>query len=151
MFPHILRLQPLVVFADYIGSTLLRNHNITIYHHCFSLNTMASFWYHFCWLLHFKKILWLLFTDEYNNLLGLLITLEITLLKDQIIDIYHDCFYPSTMASFRCHHCLLLYFKVFLWLFLTYEWDNLFGLLLTLELIFQVIVLSSYITIVFLT
>ena len=44
-----------------------------------------------------------IFSNDYNHLVVCMIALEITLLSDQIIDIYHDCFSPGVMALF-CRH-----------------------------------------------
>ena len=46
--------RPLIVFADYIGSTFLSNHIIALYHHYFSQIIMALFHRQHCWLLYFK-------------------------------------------------------------------------------------------------
>ena len=70
-------LQPLIGIADYIVITLTSNHIINIYHHCFSLGTMASFNRHRCWFLYFEVFLWFLLTDECYHLFGLLSTLEV--------------------------------------------------------------------------
>ena len=77
LFPHCPWVQPLVGFTYYIGSTLMSNHIIAIYHNCFSAITMASFHCHRCWLLYFEVFLWLLPTDECDHLLGSLLTLEV--------------------------------------------------------------------------
>ena len=83
------------------------------YHHIssfFSLSTMAPFHHHSCWFLYFEVFLWFLLMDDCNQLLGLLITLEMTFLSNQIIAIYHHCFSRSTMAPFHCRSCRLLSF-----------------------------------------
>ena len=105
--------QLLVGIADYIGSTLLIDHIITIYHNCFSPSTMALFYCHSCRLLYFAVFIvsfplmsattcwyrwlhWKYFSERSH---------------------YHyisSFFSPSTMASFHCHCCWLLYFVVFI-------------------------------------
>ena len=59
------------------GITFLSNHNIAIYHHCFSPSTMASFHRHRFLLLHFEGFLWLLPKGKFNQSLVLLIALEV--------------------------------------------------------------------------
>ena len=109
-FPHCPWMRPLVQIAAYIGSTLLSNRIISICHHCFSTSTMSSFHRHRCWLLYFEVFLLFTIINDCNHSLGFLIILEITLLSDQIIAIYHDCFSTNTMESFHHHYCWLLYF-----------------------------------------
>ena len=73
---------PLVLIDSYIGITLLSNIIITIHHHCFSTSTMASFSPSPFLIVIFWSFIWFLLVDDWNNFLGLLITLEINLLSD---------------------------------------------------------------------
>ena len=70
-------------------------------------------------------------------------------MSNHIIAIYHHCFSLSTIVSFHCHHCLLIYFESFLWILHTYECDHSLGLLITLEVLCWAIVLFLYIIIFF--
>ena len=51
-------------------------------------------------------------------------------MSNRIIAINHHCFSLSTMASFNCHRCWLLYFHFFnhssLWMTATTRWDHRF-------------------------
>ena len=47
---------PLVRITDYIGTTLLSDHIIAIYHHCFSPIIMKWFQCNRCWLLYFEVL-----------------------------------------------------------------------------------------------
>ena len=69
--------QPLVWIADYIGNTLLRDHIIAIYHHCFYPSIMSLFCRHCCWLLYFEVFLWFLPMNDCDHSLGFLITLKV--------------------------------------------------------------------------
>ena len=71
---------------------------------------------------------------------------RITFLSDNIIAIYHHCFYPSTKVSFHRHCWQLLYFLVF---FMD-ECNHSLGFLITLEVLCWAIILSLYIIIIFL-
>ena len=110
--PHFPLMRPLIRIADYIGSKMLSNRIIDIHNHYFPPITMALLHRHHFWL-PFWSFLWFLLMDDWNHSLGSLITLEINFLIDKIIAIHHDCFCPSTMLSFHCHHYWLLYFEVF--------------------------------------
>ena len=57
-------------------------------------------------------------------------------------------FYPSTMESFHCHRCWLLFFVVFLCFLIPHECDHLSGLLITLEVLSWAIILLLFIIIV---
>ena len=120
---------PLVGIADYIGSTLLIDHIIPIYHHCFSPSTISSFKSHRCRLLYIWSFLWFLPMDECNHLLGLPITLEL-LFWAIILSLYFyislsplspglcgitfvSDFYSSAMALY--HRYLCLFFCLLYW------------------------------------
>ena len=51
LFPPRRQVRPLVRITDYIGSTLLSNNTIAIYHACFSPSTMDLYHRHHCLLL----------------------------------------------------------------------------------------------------
>ena len=134
LFPHCPRVRPLIGFTDYIEITLLSNHIINIYHHCFSPSTMVFFHrHHFLFLCFviciFSPHVWVIPLVDITDYIGS------TLLSNNIITIYHHCFSPRKMASFHRQRCLLLYSEFFLWFFPTYECGQFLGLTITLELL----------------
>ena len=92
-------MRPLVGIADYIGSIFLSDHNISIYHHCFSLRTMVSFHRHHCWLLYF--LIFIFSSHRWvRPLVGIAAYTGSTFLSDRIIAIYHHCFILSQWSHF---------------------------------------------------
>ena len=68
----------------------------------------------------------------------------ISLLRYQIIVIYHHCFSPNTMVLFHRHRCWLLYFCITIFYLLTDDCDHSLGSMITLEVLFWSIILSLY-------
>ena len=90
-FHYCSRVRPLLWIAAYIGIDFLSDRIIVIYHD-FYPRTMTLFRRHHYWLLYFEVFLWFPLLDDFNQSLDSLITLKITLRRDQIIAIYHDWF-----------------------------------------------------------
>ena len=142
-FTHFPWLQPLVGFADYIGSNLLSNHIIAIYCHCLSPRTMASFHRPRCWLLYF-----IVFFLPPHGLVQPLVDfadyIGSIFLRNHTIAMHNHCFSPSTMASFHSHHCWLLCFLIILFSLPTDDCDHSLVSLITLVVLCWAITLSLY-------
>ena len=75
----------------------MKQHHISSF---FSTSTMVLFHRHDCWLLYFEVFLLFLLFDDFNQSLGSLITLDITLMSNQITAIYHDYFLRALWRHF---------------------------------------------------
>ena len=136
--------RPLFGITGFIASTSLRYHIIAVYHHCFSPRTMASFYHHCCWLLHFDFFYVITPQRWFQPLIQIAACIGSTLLIDCIIAIYHHCFSTSTMVLFHHCRCWLLFFDFFKrFLRMYYYYQSLISLV-TLEWIFWEIISSLY-------